>query len=1104
MAAPSTPQALPDRYTRRVPTLAESDVRVAVLGPVLVTSPVDGTWAEPPGTRGKTFVVSLALAPGQTLSAAGLVDDLWGDAPPRAAKPALQTLVSRLRQVCHVDLIRSTTAGYSLAGRTDLGLAHDLRDEARGAAGAGEHEVAVSTIGTALDLWRGDPGADLGESEVAEDLRRSAAKVRDELVSLRATSRLALGDAAGSLSDLDSLGHPAFGDEELVALRMRALDASGRRADAIRAFADHRERLADELGTSPSSALIRLNTELLIEEPESEARARTTVGIRTAPNELLGRGADVSALEGLLATARLTTILGPGGLGKTRLAHEIARRAEGFDVVLVVELASVRSGEDVTLALATVLGIRDVAAGRLTLSDPMVRIDVHERILSALGERSTLLVVDNCEHLVDAAAQWVAEILEATTDVRVLATSRAPLMIGAERVYPLDSLSSSTADSEDGPAVALFRARAMAARPGVVLPRDVVRRLCTRLDGLPLAIELAAARVRSMPVEEIERRLENRFVLLTSGDRSAPERHRTLTAVIDWSWNLLGTSEQALLRRLSRFPDGFDAVAAQIVGATSADVANDLDGLVTQSLVSVAEDASLGSLRYRMLETVREFGDLALREAGEEEVVREAMFRWAEHFAEEAVVELDGSDQVRVFASVAREQDNLVAILRAAIDRKRPDTVVRLFSMLGYYWSMRGRNSDVTSFAAPVLAATAHYRPDADHRDAAMVAFALAGSVVMQEDRRTGLVGLGRLRALKRSGPAVSVRINTLSDLLLLVTSDLDAFRAKLDEYVTSSDPTTVEWGYLLAAQLRENDGDVVGARVLGNRAYEVAAAAGHVWVQATAAATLAELAAQHARPRDALVWLDRAIAGLASLQANADVRHLSWIRAAVETAEGRGPEARRLLEELIADGDGTDPLDEREYRLIGLTGLAEVDLLEGKIEPGMARYRQLMSPLTVERGARSPWVDLAGAACLAAHVRVDSADRVFADALANRLRTRTLAVPRAGSTFVDHPILGSTVAAIAAWLMWPGRDTPPSQRGTALELFFVAEGMGARQDLGSLDRARLETQLLADRDSTEVASARASVAGLSPAECRRRALVLLADRSLRSPFIEA
>lgn len=350
-------------------------------------------------------------------------------------------------------------------------------------------------------------------------------------------------------------------------------------------------------------------------------------------------------------------------------------------------------------------------------------------------------------------------------------------------MYHLDSLSSVDGENGLGPAIALFLERARAARPDAVLPVDTISRLCSRLDGLPLAIELAAARMRSMPVDEIERRLNNRFALLTGGERTAPERHRTLMAVIDWSWNLLGDAERVLLRRVSRFPDGFTAQAAQIVGASDhgGDVANALDGLVNQSLVSVSEDPATGLMRYRMLETVREFGEMALMDAGEDRRALTAMAAWAHAFADEMMGRLDDTDQVRTFHIIASEQDNLVTVLRSAIDAENPDVVVTVFATLAYYWSMRGGHSDVAAFGPSVLRATRGYTPNDAHRDAAIATYTIV-SVSIMGDTRAGLLALGRLRTLKRCGPSSNARIDAMSNLLLAMV-DPKRIAALLSDY---------------------------------------------------------------------------------------------------------------------------------------------------------------------------------------------------------------------------------------------------------------------------------------------------------------------------------
>ena len=690
-----------------------------------------------------------------------------------------------------------------------------------------------------------------------------------------------------------------------------------------------------------------------------EHPARVRIGLRTAPNRLLGREPDLVALEELIHSSRLTTILGPGGLGKTRLAQELGQRAsESTPAVILVELASVRSGDDVTLALGSTLGIREASGSSLKLTDPSVRLDVRERILSALGERETLLIVDNCEHIVDAAATWIADILASTTSVRILATSRSPLAISGESVYQLDSLASSAENGSSGPAVALFMERARAARPGVTLPTDTIARLCTRLDGLPLAIELAAARVRSMSVEEIERRLSNRFALLTSGERTAPERHRTLIAVIDWSWNLLSDSERTLLRRLSRFPDGFSADAAQIVGAAAdgaTDVTDALDGLVNQSLVSASEDPATGLMRYRMLETVREFGEMALVDAGEDLAVRAAMANWAESFAGALMGSLGSTGQIRTFHLLASEQDNLVSVLRGALDDGNADAVVTVFATLAYYWAMRGAHSDVSGFAGAVLAATKGYVPDAAHLTAAIASYMVVGAAAFVGDMRTAMLARGRLRAAKRLGAAGDPRIEALSNLLLVFSKPEEAF-AMLAEARESDDLGLAALGTLLGAQVEENGGELATAIASSRRAYELSLSLGDVWLQSTAAQALANLYSQHGDTGQAIEWAEKSQQGMNALQANGDLQQLSWL-IAMNQLETAPEKARGIFEGFVAQSAEDLGPDYVDLRSIGWAGLAEIALGEGSTDDGLGLYRQVGRCLRAGKGADGPLV---------------------------------------------------------------------------------------------------------------------------------------------------
>ena len=327
------------------------------------------------------------------------------------------------------------------------------------------------------------------------------------------------------------------------------------------------------------------------------------------------------------------------------------------------------------------LGVRDSVSGRRVLTAEE-RADVRARIAQRLGQSPSLLVLDNCEHLIEGVAELVAFLVSTTAELRVLTTSRAPLAIAAERVYLLGQL-------EVSDAAQLFCERALAARPTARLSEDVVASIVGRLDGLPLAIELAAAKVRAMSVEEIDERLENRFALLRGGDRSAPDRHQTLLAVIDWSWNLLDDGGRRALRRLALFHDGLSLEAArEVLGDDAVDA---VQGLVDQSLLSVRETPT--GLRYRMLETVREFGRMQLVDAGEDAEARDALRRWATAYARLYGARLPSSEQLAAIDALSAEEVNLADELRGAITGRDVASLVQLLAALGIFWAIRGEHA---------------------------------------------------------------------------------------------------------------------------------------------------------------------------------------------------------------------------------------------------------------------------------------------------------------------------------------------------------------------------------------------------------------------------
>jgi predicted ATPase/DNA-binding SARP family transcriptional activator len=1032
---------------------ARTDVRLraTVLGSVQVEGRAR-TLVEPPGTLAKNLIVALVLGRG-AVSVRGLIDDLWNDDPPRNEKAALQTLVSRVRAASADDLLVSASGGYALsttAEQTDFGLAREHLARARAALAINDFAAAETEAGLGLDLWSGEPGSDLGESPLALQLADAAATLHFDLQSTRATARVELHDNAGALSDLESLVSRAPFDEDLQLLRLRATSAAGRRNDAVRMFGEFKSRLRDELGTSPSPELVAFNTNLLRDDETPKPSSRVTIGLRAAPNELVGRDKDISALGLLITESRLTTIVGAGGLGKTRLAQEVAARAaEKAPAVIVVELASVRSSEDVPIAFATTLGIRD-PSGRLNRNDPGVRLDLRDRILTVLAERPTLLIVDNCEHLIDAAAHWVNDILESTSAVRVLATSRAPLAISAERVYQLDSLPTTTDDHTPGPAVTLFLERARAARPSVILPLDVVARLCTKLDGLPLAIELAAARVRSMSVEEIERRLANRFALLKGGDRAAPERHRTLLAVIDWSWNLLGESERRMLRRLSRFPDGFSADAARIVAGDESDfdASDDLDALVSQSLLSVAEDASTGSMRYRMLETVREFGDMALVDAGEDTCVTTGMYDWALSFARTMATKIDGAEQVRTFRLIRSEQDNLVAILRAAIADGRSDVVVVVFAILGYQWSLRGAHSEVVGLARAIVVATTDYTPDESDRELAAVSLAIVGATSLYGEFRVACVAISRVRKWVRGRPLRDGQLNAMVTLVLNIARPGTTVRL-VAEYQQSPDPRVACFAHIVGTQVAENAGELDLAIATSHKAYELAVELQDTSSQGMSAHSLAQLYSQSGRPKDTLVWAQRAKEALVALDAKSDLQQLDWLVAANEISLGQFENATRIAEFFASQDQDSLGFDFVDLRSIGWAALGEIASAHGDHDEAARLTLTAADLFDAASQATAPWFFMVSSACIVMSVRAGTPGATTK--LVRKSRTRLIVTHRMRPTHMDKPVMGAAILGPAVWLIDPNRNPSDTDIATGLELLILSRALGGRQDLPSL-----------------------------------------------------
>ncbi|MGW0802470.1 BTAD domain-containing putative transcriptional regulator [Nonomuraea sp. NPDC002799] len=689
-------------------------MRIRVLGPVQVLSE-DGVPIDISGVRLRMLVARLALEAGRPVPVGSLIDDLWGEEPPSRAAGAVQALVSRLRRVLGgAGAPELVAGGYRLpvrAGDVDAYRFEELARQGRHDLAAGRAEPAVAALTGALEEWRGQMLADVSEAPFAgavavrwEDLRATAVEDRFEAL-------LRLGRHDEVLADPRSAGAARPLSERLAGLRMRALAAAGRQADALAVYEEMRARLAEELGVDPSPELREVHLALLrgeLERPSGQAEvARSRLPARLAG--FVGRESELSQVAKLMAGSRLVTIVGPGGAGKTRLSLEVATQdpAHLRGRVWFVPLAGLSARDQIADA---VLGALNSTDGRLYEGGQAAATTPFDRVAELLDVGDAVLLLDNCEHLIDAAAELAEQLLLRLPQLRILATSREPLAITGEALChlgPLDLPAESPElhEAAAAAAVRLFVDRAAGVRPGFVLEEstvDAVVEICLRLDGMPLALELAAARLRSMSVAQIARRLDDRFRLLTSGSRTALPRQRTLLAVVEWSWDLLTDPERVLARRLSVFSGGATAGALEAICSDGALPAEDvvylLGSLVEKSIVQVSGH---GEPRYRMLETIRAYAAAQLAESGDDVSARFAAYFLA--LAEEHEPLLRSGAQLRAITVFDAEHDNVITALQATLDAGDALMVSRFVRAMFWYWGIRGMSTQFETYLAEVL-----------------------------------------------------------------------------------------------------------------------------------------------------------------------------------------------------------------------------------------------------------------------------------------------------------------------------------------------------------------------------------------------------------------
>jgi predicted ATPase/DNA-binding SARP family transcriptional activator len=691
-----------------------------MLGPLEVRTDVDpGEIVEVPGARLRALLIMLALHPGQLVTASQLIDGLWPEEMPAAAANALQALVSRLRRALPEPVIESRPSGYQI--KIDPRSTDIVRFEDLAAAGRAQLRddpaAAGQTLRQALALWRGPALTDVAETDFGQAAIARLDELRLTAIEYRIDADLRTGNTSSLVAELEGLVIAYPMREPLAARLMRALHAADRRGAALEVYEQTRKRLVNQLGVEPSAELAALHLDILRDEPPAEPAtpisnhtSHKNTNLRAELTSFVGRDAELQQVAELLGAHRLITLTGPGGAGKTRLAVEAARAELPAmpDGVWLVELAPVTDPADVTSAVLSTLGLREQVLvyptrPRRLMPEAPLPPDELSRLLSALASKRTLLVLDNCEHLIAAAAALADRVLAACPQVLILATSREPLNITGEALWtvgpltlPPDpaatSLPAERAVVQESASVRLLTQRARAVVPGFLVTEDnapAVAMICRALDGMPLAIELAAARLRTMAPEQVAARLSDRFQLLTGGSRTAMPRHQTLRAVVDWSWDLLDDAERALWRRFSVFTGGATLEAAEQVcsgsGVPADQILDLLTALAEKSLLIVRHDPP----RYRMLEIIRAYGQERLAEAGESEEVREAHAQYFTRLAEAAQDHLLRAEQLDWLRRLSADQDNLHAAIRGAVAAGDGPVAVRLTAALGWYWSLR-------------------------------------------------------------------------------------------------------------------------------------------------------------------------------------------------------------------------------------------------------------------------------------------------------------------------------------------------------------------------------------------------------------------------------
>ena len=895
--------------------LGASVVEFRILGPVEVVDD-DGRELSLAGTRQRALLALLLLHANELVSRERLIEELWGEGTPASAAKALQVHVSRLRRVLgggEGGALATGPGGYVLRvepEQLDAAVFEGLLTEARGLLAGGDPSAAGRRLRQALGLWRGSPLGDLALMEFAQPEIRRLEELRLVAVMERIDSDLALGAGAELIGELEKLIASDPLQERLRAQLMRALYRAGRQADALEVYRQMSELLREQLGLEPGPALQDLERSILqqeaVLEPTCRAEPTPTGNLPRAATTFLGRGRELAYLGSLLRTgARLLTLTGAGGSGKTRLALRLAEERAGDyrDGAWYVGCADITNPELLAPTICQALGVAEQPG-----------IPAAQRLHSWLADREMLLLVDNLEQLTEAAARLSA-LLHACPDVTLLATSREPLHLAGEQQFDVPVLA-----HED--AIELFIARGRAVAPTLNPDPELAGRICERLDCLPLAIELAAARTKALSLAEILARLDTRLPLLTGGPRDAPQRQRTLRATLDWSYQLLNPDEQQLFARLAVFAGGFTLNAAETVCGAELDT---LQALLDRSLVRKDNH------RYWMLQTLREYALERLRQTSEEHHLRS---RHAQYF-----VQLLDATGLQPYAwphesalrTIAPERENLRGALAWASSNGETIIVARLASKLSHVWIAEGQLAEARRW----------------------IGIARKHECDYQVSLTAQVLSAARALATHRGDPGEAAAL---------------AERA-LASWREVGDPDGIGREMVAIAAIRSEAGDLAGARTMLEAVIALARAQSLTQLLPTALVNLAELAIAEERFQEGRALSEEALAvageshSMAGTVALINLAYLANRGGRHRDAEDLG---RHALDAALRRGDGVAAA---WTAMIIAWSLADQD----QAEPA-ARLLGACTAFLKAAGSARFWMDQAceTAALAALHTRLD------------------------------------------------------------------------------------------------------------------------------------